>query len=107
MREQFGRKATSNDRRVNVRRSLCSKHVRRSVFYGLVITAGNKLEEMLCKGDPLTESVKVGERRVLAIVQVTCFVALGHEALFSVPQSVALAAGTIVHADVLREQRNQ
>jgi hypothetical protein len=57
---------------------------------------------MVCKGDPLSTLVKVGGRSALAVVKVLCFIAPGHEAPFSLPQSVEFAAGTIVHAVDLR-----
>jgi hypothetical protein len=44
----------------------------------------------------------VGGRSALAVVQVTRCVVPGHEAPFSLPQSVAFAAGTILHAAVLQ-----
>jgi hypothetical protein len=69
---------------------------------GLESTAGSKLEKMVCKGKPLSTLVKMGGRSALDIVRVTSFVTPGHQAPFSLPQSVAFAAGTIVHADVLQ-----
>jgi hypothetical protein len=54
------------------------------------------------QGPPLSTLVKVGGRRALPVVQVTRCVATGHEAPFSLPQSVAFAAGTIMHVDVLK-----
>jgi hypothetical protein len=45
--------------------------------------------------------VKVGGCSALGVVHITRFVAPDHEAPFSLPQSVAFAAGTIAHADVL------
>jgi hypothetical protein len=41
-----------------------------------------------------------GRSSAPAVVQVTRYINTGHKAPFSLPQSVALAAGTIVHADV-------
>jgi hypothetical protein len=38
---------------------------------GLESAAVNKLEKMLCKGDPLSTVVKVGGRSALAVAQVT------------------------------------
>jgi hypothetical protein len=63
--------------------------------------AGHKLEKMVCKGEPLSTFGKMGGRSALGFVSITRFVAPGHEALFSLPQSVAFA-GTVVHADVLQ-----
>jgi hypothetical protein len=97
VREKFGRKATSNDRARRVQ----------SMYGGMPLVgmgsaAGNKLKKMVCKDDPLSTLVKVGGRSALAVVHITHFVAPGHEAPFSLPQSVAFAAGTIVHANVLQ-----
>jgi hypothetical protein len=69
---------------------------------GLESAAGNKLEKMFCKGEPLSTMVKMGGRNAQGVVHITSFVAPGHEAPFSLPQSVAFAAGTIMHADVLQ-----
>jgi hypothetical protein len=69
-------------------------------FEGLECAAGNKLEKILCKGDPM--SGLQGSRSALAVVQGTRFGVPGHEAPFSVLHFVAFAAGTIVHADVLQ-----
>jgi hypothetical protein len=57
---------------------------------------------MYCKGEPLSTLVKMGDQSALGVVFITRFVAPGHEAPFSLPQSVAFAAGTIVHIDVLQ-----
>jgi hypothetical protein len=57
---------------------------------GLESTAGKKLENMICKGDPLSTLVKMGSHSALGIVHITRFVAPGHEAPFSLPQSVCL-----------------
>jgi hypothetical protein len=97
VREKFGRKATSND---------CARRVQ-SMYGGVLLVelgsaAGNKLEKMVCQGDPLSTLVKMGGRCALGVVHITCFVARGHEAPFSLPQSVAFAAGYIMHADVLQ-----
>jgi hypothetical protein len=46
--------------------------------------------------------VHVGGRSALGVVHITSFVFPGHEAPFSLPQFVALAAGTIVHAHVVQ-----
>jgi hypothetical protein len=91
--------ATWNVKRL---RSPCSKHVRRSAFWGIGESGRNKLEKMACKGEPLSTLVKMGGRSVLlvGVVTITRFVAPGHEAPFSLPQSVAFAAGTIVHTVV-------
>jgi hypothetical protein len=43
----------------------------------------------------------MGGISALGVVHITRFVALGHKAPFSLPQSAAFAAGTIIHADVL------
>jgi hypothetical protein len=97
VREKFGRKATSND---------CARRVQ-SMYKGVPLgglgsAAGNKLETMVYKGEPLSTLIKMGGRSAISIVPITRFVAPGHEAPFSPPQSVAFAAGTIVHADVLQ-----
>jgi hypothetical protein len=57
---------------------------------------------MVCKGDPLSTLVNMGSHSALGVFHVTHLVVPGHEAPFSLPQSVAFAAGTIVHADVLQ-----
>jgi hypothetical protein len=57
---------------------------------------------MVFKGEPLSTLVRMGARCALGLVLLSHFVAPGHEAPFSLPQSVAFAAGTIVHADVLQ-----
>jgi hypothetical protein len=57
---------------------------------------------MVCKGEPLPTLVKMGVHSALGVVSITRFVAPGHEAPFSLPQSVAFAAGAIVHVDVLQ-----
>jgi hypothetical protein len=67
---------------------------------GLESTAGNKLEKTVCKANP--SMVKMGGRSALGVVHITRFAAPGHEVPFSLPQSVALATGTIVHADVIQ-----
>jgi hypothetical protein len=67
---------------------------------GLESKAGNKLEKMVCKVEPLSTLVKMGGRSALGVVHITHSVAPSCEAPFSLPQSVAFAAGTIVHADV-------
>jgi hypothetical protein len=53
------------------------------------------------QGRTLSTLVTMGGRSALGVVSVTRFVAPGHEAPFSLPQSDAFDAGTIVHADVL------
>jgi hypothetical protein len=71
---------------------------------GLESAAGNKLVKMVCKGEHLSTLVKLGGCSALGVVSITRFVVSipGHEAPFSLLQSVAFAAGTIVHADVLQ-----
>jgi hypothetical protein len=88
--------------RYNVKHSPCSKH--RFFLMGLESTAGNKLEKTVCKGAPLSTLAKVCGHTALGVVHVdvTRFVAPGHDAPFSLPQPVAFADGTIVHADVLQ-----
>jgi hypothetical protein len=71
---------------------------------GLESAAGNKLGKMVCEGKPLSTLVKMGGRSALCVVHITRLVAPGHEAHFSLPQSVAFAAGTIMHADVLPQR---
>jgi hypothetical protein len=97
VREKFWRKATSKDRTQRVRSMYGG-----APLAGMESTAGNKLERMVCKGDPLSTLVKVSCRSVLNVVHVTRFVDSGHEAPFSLLRSTAFAAGTIVHADVLQ-----
>jgi hypothetical protein len=95
--EKFGRKATSND---------CTRRIQSMYgevsLGGLESVAGNKLEKMVWRGEPLSTLVKMGGRSALGIDSITRFVAPGHEAPFSLPQSVEFPAGTIVHADVLQ-----
>jgi hypothetical protein len=50
---------------------------------GLKSAAGNKLENMVCQGDPLSTLVKMGGRCALGVVHITCFIARGHEAPFT------------------------
>jgi hypothetical protein len=69
---------------------------------GLKSAAGNKLEKMVFKGEPLSTLVKMCGRSALGVGHITRFVAPRHEAPSSLPHSVAFAAGTIVHADVLQ-----
>jgi hypothetical protein len=57
---------------------------------------------MVCKGEPLSTLVKMGGHSAVAVVHNTGFVAPGHKAPFSLPQSVAFAVGTILHADLLQ-----
>jgi hypothetical protein len=64
--------------------------------------AENKLEKMVCKSETLCTFVKVGGRSALGVVQITRFVAHGHEAPFNLPLSDAFAAGTNLHADALQ-----
>jgi hypothetical protein len=97
VREKFARKQRQND---------CARRVQ-SMYGGVPLErlesmAGNKLENMACKGEPLSTFGKIGGHSALAVVSITCFVAPGYEAPFSLSQSVAFAAGTIVHADVLQ-----
>jgi hypothetical protein len=60
--EKFGRKAMSND---------CSRCVQSMCeevpLVGLESTAENKLESMVCKGEPLSTSVKMGGRSALGL----------------------------------------
>jgi hypothetical protein len=79
-------------------RSPCSKQG--VPLVELESAAGNKLEKMGFKGDSLSTLVKMGGRSAVGVVHITRFVAPGHEAPFSLAQSVAFAAGTIVHADL-------
>jgi hypothetical protein len=56
---------------------------------GLESAAGKKLEKMVCKGEPLSTLVNMGGHSALGVVLITRFVAPGHKAPFSLPQSVA------------------
>jgi hypothetical protein len=96
VREKLWRKATSNHRARRVQSMCGGVHI-----VNLKSAAGNMLVEVFCKGDPLSTLVKASGCS-LGVVLVTRFVAPGHEVPFSLPQSVAFAAGTIVHADVLQ-----
>jgi hypothetical protein len=92
VREKFGRKATSSDR---------ARCVRRSAFRRLG-ECGRKpagKSKMVGKGAPLSILIKVGGCSALCV---TRFVAPGHEAPFSLPQSVAFATGTVLRAGVLQ-----
>jgi hypothetical protein len=95
-RERFGRQAASNDRARRVE----------SMYGGVPLvgleSAAITKEKMGCKGDPLSTLVKMGSCSALGVVHVTRFVAPDHQTPLSLPQSVALAAGTIVHANVLQ-----
>jgi hypothetical protein len=55
---------------------------------GLERAAGNKLEKVVFKGDPLSTLIKVGGRSAIAIVKFTCLIAPDYEAPFSLPQFV-------------------
>jgi hypothetical protein len=81
VREKIGQKATSND---------CARRVQSMYggvpLVGLERTAGNKLEKMVCKGEPLSTFVKMGARCALGLVLLSHFVAPGHEAPSSLPQ---------------------
>jgi hypothetical protein len=97
VRVKFGQKGPSND---------CARRVQsmnRGVpLVGLESAAGNKLEKLVCKGETLSTLIKMDGHTALGVVDITRFVAPGHKVLFSLPLSVAFAAGTIVHADVLQ-----
>jgi hypothetical protein len=69
---------------------------------GLESSTGNNLENMVCKSEPLSKLVKMGRFSALACVQVTCVAAPGNEAPFSLPQSIACANVSIVHAYALQ-----
>jgi hypothetical protein len=68
------------------RKAMSSDHAQRfQCMYGgvplvgLESAAGNKLEKVVCKGDPLSMLVKVGCLSVLGVVHFTRFVGPGHE----------------------------
>jgi hypothetical protein len=78
------------------------KHVRRSALRGVGERGREQAGEDGVQGRPPVHIGQVGDGCALAVVRKNRFVAPGQEAPFSLPQSVALAACTIIHASVLQ-----